>query len=174
MSFWQLLWFFFLLVLFIVGVFALCAVVAMATAGHRRTRYLAGGIDLVDEMTQQQFGQYLTNYFQHSGYAVTLISQDENFGTTLLLQSNNEKRYVFAKRSPRAIPESEVLQALNTAGGLGVKNILLVTNCVLFRNMDTQVKEQGVIVWDRETLIPLMGKAGARRFAVQAIGEQAI
>lgn len=170
----QILWFFFLLVLFIAGVFALCAIVAMATAGKRRTRYLAGGIDLVDEMTQKQFGQYLTNYFQHSGYAVTLISQGENFGTTLLLQSNDEKRYVFAKRSARGVPDSEVLHALNIAGGLGIKNILLVTNCVLFRNMNTQVKEQGVGVWDRETLIPLMGKAAAKKFAVQAIGEQAI
>ena len=172
MDFWHLLLFFLLLLVFVVGVFALFVMFAMATTGKRQTNYLDGGIDLVDEMTQEQFGRYLTGYFEHDGYAVTPLSQDEVLGTTLLLYKSNEKRFVFAKRSRRAVPDTEVTHALNTTNAAQATDRLIVTNCVLFRDMDKTVKEQGVTVWDRERLIPLMGKAKAKRFAVQAIIEE--
>lgn len=172
MHFWHLLLFFLLLLVFVVGVFALLAILAMATTGIRHKRYLAGGIDLVDEMTQEQFGKYLGGYFEHDGYTITLLSYDEVSGAALLVCRDSEKRFVFAKRSRRGVPDTEVTDALNTAETMKATDRLIVTNCVLFRDMDQKVKKQGVTVWDREMLIPLMGKAKARRFAVQAIGEQ--
>lgn len=172
MDFWHLLLFFLLLLVFVVGVFALLVMFAIVTTGKRQTNYLDGGINLVDEMTQEQFGQYLTGYFEQTGYAVTLLAQDEAFGTTLLVCKKNEKRFVFAKRSENGVPDMEVVHALQTADDAKATGKLIVTNSVLFRDMDKKVKEQGVTVWDRERLIPLMGKAKARRFAVQAIGEQ--
>jgi HJR/Mrr/RecB family endonuclease len=160
---------FWLVPLLVVCLVLLSVGYATVSAEVRHRRYLAGGIDLVDSMTQEQFGQYLMSYFEASGHTVSLVSQDEAAGTRFITSIDDERRFIFAKRARNGVPDAEVAHALDSARATTIRDILIVTNSVLFRNMDGQVKAQGVKVWDREKLISYMGKAGARKFALQAI-----
>ncbi len=165
MGFLHLLW---LVPLFAVGLYLLVFAMMVASVQLRNRRYLDGGIDLVDKMTQEQFGTYLLSYFKHKGYDVTISRQDEATGTLLIARKNGQQRIVFAKRSCNGVSDAEVVQALDYAKAAETR-MLIVTNSILSRFKDEEVKKQGVEVWDREKLIPYMGKAGARKFALQAI-----
>ncbi len=155
--------------LFAIGLVILAVAVATASAEIRHRRYLAGGIDLVDaDMTQEQFGQYLMSYFEHSGDAVSIVSQSDT-GLTFIANGNSEQRFIFAKRSRNGVPDEEIGHALDSARALQVKEVIIVTDSVLSQKMDEQAKADGITVWDREKLIPVMGKANARQFALSAI-----
>ena len=155
--------------LFAIGLVILAVAVATASAEIRHRRYLAGGIDLVDaDMTQEQFGQYLMSYFEHSGDAVSIVSQSDT-GLTFIANGNSEQRFIFAKRSRNGVPDEEIGHALDSARALQVKEVIIVTDSVLSQKMDEQARADGITVWDREKLIPVMGKANARQFALSAI-----
>ncbi len=124
-------------------------------------------------MTQEQFGTYLLSYFKHKGHVVTISKQDEATGTMLIAGRNGQQRLIFAKRSRNGVSDAEVAHALDYAKTAKAKRILIITNSVLSRLKDEEVKKQGVEVWDREKLIPYMGKASARQFALQAIENHA-
>ena len=156
--------------LFVIGLVILAVAVATASAEIRHKRYLAGGIDMVDaDMTQEQFGQYLMCYFENRGYTVSVVSLSEAEGFSFIAGRNGQQRFVFAKRSRNGVPDQQVLQALAEAAASQLKDITIVTNSVLSRTMDERVKSQGVKVWDRELIIPYLGRANARRFAEEAI-----
>ena len=156
--------------LFVIGLVILAVAVATASAEIRHRHYdLAGGIDLVDAgMTQEQFGHYLMSYFEHLGNAVSVVSQSET-EFIFIAQCNSKQRFVFAKRSRNGVPDEEVSNALCSAKALQIEEVTIVTNSVLSRQMDEQAKADGVTIWDHEKLIPLMGKANARQFAMSAI-----
>jgi len=165
-GFLHLLW---LVPLFVIGLYLFAFVTMIISVQIRNRRYLAGGIDLVDEMTQKQFGDYITSYLEHSGYSVSLVRQDEEIGTALLATKNGRERFIFAKRSRGGVSDEEVANALDLARAATAGEVQIITNSLLSRSKREQVKKQGVTVWDREKLIPYMGKAGARRFALQAL-----
>jgi len=165
-GFLHLLW---LVPAFALGFYLLVFVMMLVSVQVRNRRYLAGGIDLVDEVTQKQFGDYITSYLEHSGYSVSLVRQDEEIGTALLATKNGRERFIFAKRSRGGVPDEEVANALALARTATAGEVQIITNSLLSRSKDEQVKKQGVTVWDREKLIPYMGKAGARKFALQAL-----
>ena len=162
-----------LIPLSVIGLFLLAFAVSTTTANRRHKNYLTGGIDLVDDMTQAQFGRYLANYFQNFGYNVSILRQDEETGVAFITSKAGQKRFVFAKRSRTGVSDSDVTEALNLAKAAEIAQVLIITNSVLSRNMDEQLKKQGMSVWDREKLIPYMGKVGARKFALQAIESHA-
>ena len=165
-SFLHLLW---LVPLLAIGLVVLAVAYATVSAEIRHRRYLAGGIDLVDaDMTQEQFGQYLMGYFKHFGDAVSIVSQSEA-GYIFIASCNSKQRFIFAKRSRNGVPDEEVSKALGSARALQIKEVTIITNSGLSRKMDEQVKSDGITVCDREKLIPLMGKANARQFALSAI-----
>ncbi len=165
-GFLHLLW---LVPLSAIGLFALAVAYATASAGMRHRRYIAGGLDLVDaDMTQEQFGRYLSGYFRSTSHNVSILQQSEATGTLFLVEKDGQQRVVYAKRSRNGVSDAEVTQALEDAR-TDASSLLIVTNSVLSWHKNDEVKKQGVEVWDREKLIPYMGKAGARRFALQAI-----
>ncbi len=86
-GFLHLLW---LVPLIAIGLVVLAVAYATASAEIRQKRYLAGGIDLVDEMTQEQFGTYLLGYFKDRSYDVTISKQDEAMGTLLIAGKNGQ------------------------------------------------------------------------------------
>ena len=165
-GFLHLLW---LVLLFVIGLYLFAFVTMIISVQIRNRRYLAGGIDLVDQMTQKQFGNYVSSYFEHSGYTMSLVRQDEATGTALLAVKKGRERFIFAKRSLGGVSDEEVANALDLARTATAGEVQIITNSLLSRSKDEQVKKQGVTVWDREKLIPYMGKAGARKFALQAL-----
>ena len=101
---------------------AVTAVVALASWARRSRDGLARrhGLDGIDDMTGEEFEDWLARRFRRAGWRVRHTAQSGDFGADLLIERDGEEWVVQAKRQARPVAERHSLAlALELAGGRG-------------------------------------------------------
>lgn len=118
-----------------------------------RKKYLASRINEIDQMDGVTFEQMLMAYFEKYGYRVKSTPKSNDYGADLILIKDGEKVVVQAKRYKGKVGVAAVQQAYSSMGYYKASRCMVITNAYYTSQAKKLAKANGVILWDRDTLI---------------------
>jgi|SRR3989344_5801870 len=104
-------------------------------------------------MTGQQFEDYVSNLFSHLGYIVKITGGLEDMGCDLVVEKDNIKTAVQAKRWKNPVRTEAVQEVVTSMGMYGCTKSLVVTNSTFTWRARRLASGNNVELWDRFKLI---------------------
>ena len=150
---------------------AVTVVVAVASwtrrgrAGWARRHTLDG----IDEMTGEEFEDWLAVLFRRAGWRVRHTATTGDFGADLLISRDGEDWVVQAKRQARPVGVAAVQQAAAARPHYDADGAMVVTNTTFTAQAVTLADSAGVVLWDRDDIAQqlLSGRGVATRHEVR-------
>ena len=142
---------------------AVTAVVALASWARRSRDGLARrhGLDGIDDMTGEEFEDWLARRFRRAGWRVRHTAQSGDFGADLLIERDGEEWVVQAKRQARPVGVAAVQQAAAARPHYGADGAMVVTNTTFTAQAVALAESAEVVLWDREVVaVELAGGRG--------------
>lgn len=126
---------------------------------RRRTyhRYMNSTIHAVDNMSGEEFEEYLQAHFKSKGYHVEHVGQKGDFGADLILGRGNDKIIVQAKRYSSNVGVAAVQQVISAKEYYGGSHAMVVTNSHFTSAAKQMADRCAVELWDRDTLKKVFG-----------------
>lgn len=119
-----------------------------------RNRNLATSrIQEIDAMDGVTFEYFLQAHFEKLGYKVKTTPKSSDYGADLILTKDGIKTVVQAKRYKGKVGVAAIQQAYASMGFYKASRCMVITNSYYTSQARTLAKKNGVILWDRETLI---------------------
>lgn len=106
----------------------LCLSVFIIKAAIIRSRLAGASMKRIDNMTGEEFEQYLGILYKKKGYKVEFTPGTMDFGADLILTKGKVKTIVQAKRYRNSVGEAAVQQVLAAKGYYNADQCLVVTN----------------------------------------------
>ncbi|MCM3714171.1 restriction endonuclease [Halalkalibacter oceani] len=88
----------------------------------------SGSLLDIDEMTEQEFQQFLVPLFQSQGYSVTRPKKNEKRTADLILRKRGVKAVVHAKRQNGPLDKQAVLEVMSLKQKYKATRLVIVTN----------------------------------------------
>ncbi|MCM3759546.1 restriction endonuclease [Alkalihalobacillus oceani] len=88
----------------------------------------AGSLLDLDEMTEQEFQQFLVPLFQYQGYSVTRPIKNEKRTADLILRKRGVKAVVHAKRQNGPLDKQAILDVMSLKQKYKATRLVIVTN----------------------------------------------
>ncbi|EPZ41273.1 restriction endonuclease [Alicyclobacillus acidoterrestris] len=108
----------------------------------------------IDEMTGEQFEEFMYFFFRKSGWDVKRTPHSSDYGADLLVKSPQGKTIcIQLKRYSKPVGVSAVQEVIAASKYYKTDDSMLITNSTLTRNAVRLAAESDVHVWDRERLI---------------------
>jgi restriction system protein len=127
---------------------------------QRKRRILfESGIDKVDDMSGMIFEEFLMEHFKHLGYTGYLTPRTENYGADLVLQKDEIKTVVQAKRWKSNVGTDAIQQVIEAVKQYGANKGLVVTNSSFTESAYELANFKGIELWDRKKLIQIMDES---------------
>ncbi len=123
----------------------------------KRWRILHFSLRRIDNMSGQDFEEYLQYQFEQLGFQVFPTKISNDYGADLILQKKNLTIAVQAKRYQGNIGVKAVQEVIGSMAYYHAQKGLVVTNSTYTRNAGELALANDVILWDRDVLIRLMG-----------------
>jgi HJR/Mrr/RecB family endonuclease len=106
----------------------------------------------IDLMTDQEFEQFLMDFFKNRGYTIEKRKRSHEQGLALLLEKNNEQTMIQTKRCSTPVGNTVIQEVNNERDYLQCSQAIVLTNS-RFTNTAKQLAGQlDVDLWDREKL----------------------
>ena len=99
------------------------------------------------------FEYFLQAHFEKLGYKVKTTPKSSDYGADLILTKDGIKTVVQAKRYKGKVGVAAIQQAYASMGFYKASRCMVITNSYYTSQARTLAKKNGVILWDRETLI---------------------
>ena len=106
----------------------LCIAVLLIKTAVSRSRLAGASMKRIDNMTGEEFEQYLGILYKRRGYKVEFTPGTMDFGADLILTKGRTKSIVQAKRYRNMVGEAAVQQVLAAKGYYNADQCLVVTN----------------------------------------------
>ena len=127
---------------------------------QRKRRILfESGIDKVDNMTGIIFEEFLLEHFKHLGYTGYLTPRNENYGADLIIQKEEIKVVVQAKRWKNNVGVDAIQQVSGAIKHYNADKGLVVTNSSFTKSAYELANSNEIELWDRVKLIEVMDKS---------------
>ncbi|HDX9588878.1 TPA: restriction endonuclease [Bacillus pseudomycoides] len=117
----------------------------------------------IDKMNGHQFEEYLGVLFQKLGYQTQVTKASGDFGADLILQKNNKKIIVQAKRYGKNVGISSVQEIVGAKAFYKADETWVVTNSKFTPAARKLASANRVVLIDRERLIQLGVKVNKRK-----------
>lgn len=121
---------------------------------HRQWRKVE--MDAIDEMTGEQFEQYLVQLFKAHGYKVKHTPLSGDYGADLILKEGNYTIVVQAKRYRSTVGLQAVQEALGAINMYGADEAWVVTNSTYTNQAKKLAEANDVYLVDRQGLRELV------------------
>lgn len=119
----------------------------------KRKKLVSSRIYEIDKMDGVTFEQLLMAHFEKNGYKVRSTPKSNDYGADLILIKDGEKVVVQAKRYKGKVGVAAVQQAYSSMGYYKASRCMVITNAYYTSQAKKLAKANGVILWDRDTLI---------------------
>ncbi len=120
---------------------------------YRRHRLMKAGMPEIDHMTGDEFKRRLGLLFEKRGYRVEYVgSHRGDYGADLVLEKDNVRTVVQAKRHAHYIDGGAVKEAYTARNMYNATRAMVVTNNYFSRPAKVLAKTNDVELWDREEL----------------------
>lgn len=121
-------------------------------------------IDSINSLSGQDFEEFLYYLFLNLGFDVIKTKSSHDYGADLLLKINNITIAVQSKLYYKhSVGTSSVQEVYSSIKYYNARTGIVVTNSYFTSSAKTLAKSTNVILWDRETLIKLIGLQGSER-----------
>lgn len=125
---------------------------------YKYKKYMNCSIGEVDQMTGEEFEEFLAAHFKNSGYRVKLTPITNDYGADLILKKLGEKIVVQAKRWKTSVGIEAVQQVIGSLRYYNAHDALVVTNSTYTKNAAYLAKANNIQLWDRKDLLEFMDK----------------
>jgi restriction system protein len=116
-------------------------------------RLHVAGIDDIDRMDGKAFEQRLWLLFTKLGYRVEQTPYSGDYGADLIIERNNVRSVVQAKRYSKPVGLSAVQESFTAMARYGCSNAIVVTNRTFTKQAKELAHNNKVELWERERLI---------------------
>jgi restriction system protein len=106
----------------------------------------------VDDMTGEQFEDWLAVLFRRAGYRVRHTAASGDFGADLIISMDGEAWVVQAKRQARPVGVAAVQQAAAARPHYDADGAMVVTNATFTAQAVTLATSADVVLWDRDDI----------------------
>lgn len=121
-----------------------------------RRRLRKAGIREIDQMTGEEFEQYLEMLFKRRGYRVSMTATSGDYGCDLLLQDGSEVIAVQAKRYSGSVGVKAVQEIIGAVRMYEATEAWVVTNSYFTKQAIQLADSNDVYLIDRNDLIELI------------------
>ena len=139
--------------LFFLPFFILFFAVFIFIKFKERQRILNSGITEIDEMSGQDFEIFLVGLFSKLGYKVEHTGKTGDFGVDLVIELNDIRTIVQAKRYKEKVGEDAVREAYSAMYMHNCILSMVVTNSYYTPMAKELAKSNNVALWDRNDLV---------------------
>ncbi|GGI16592.1 restriction endonuclease [Gottfriedia solisilvae] len=119
----------------------------------RNERLRQSGINEIDKMDGVAFEKYLKELFVKMGYSVKLTSVTGDYGADLILEKNNKKIVVQAKRYSKSVGIKAVQEVKSAMSHYKAREAWVVSNSFYTQAAINLAKSNNVRLIDRKELI---------------------
>lgn len=136
--------------------FIIAMIILAIFAKARKEKLRASGIAEIDKMSGVQFEQYLALLFQDLNYTVKTTPATGDFGADLILQKDNRKIVVQAKRYSKNVGIKAVQEVKSAIDHYKANEAWVVTNSFFTKAAVELSQSNSVSLVNREQLIKLI------------------
>lgn len=119
-------------------------------------RLKKSGITDIDQMDGIQFEHYLSHLFSSQGYKVTVTRAIGDYGADLVIEKNDKKIVVQAKRYKKNIGIDAIQQVHSSKNYYGATEAWVITNSYYTKAAENLADSNSVRLIDREDLIEMI------------------
>lgn len=123
----------------------------------KKKRYMeklkSSGIMDIDKMAGSVFEDYLQSVFMNNGYKVLQTKRTRDFGADLILEKDNIKTIVQAKRYKSKVGIKAIQEAAASIKHYDCHNAIVVTNSYFTKPAKDLAASNKVELWNRDILI---------------------
>lgn len=130
----------------------LLGIVWFCKSYRKRNYYAKCSLEDIDEMTGEEFEEYLQYHFEKKGYKAQITKLSNDYGVDLILQDKKKSIAVQAKRYQANIGNSAVQEVVAGMQYYKCDMAMVITNSHYTKNAINLAKECDVELWDREHL----------------------
>lgn len=110
----------------------------------------------IDNLSGEEFEQYLATLFQKLGYQVELTKGSGDYGADLIIVKNNERKVIQAKRYNSSVGISAVQEVIGSKEYYKALKCMVVTNNYFTPNAKGLAEANNVELWDRDILMKMI------------------
>ncbi len=110
----------------------------------------------IDNLSGNEFEEYLLNLFKNLGYDGRLTPTSNDFGADLIVSKDDEKVVVQAKRYSNTVGISSVQEVIGARNYYQANKCLVVTSNYFTPNAIDLAEANNVELWDRDVLIKMI------------------
>jgi len=118
----------------------------------RHKNYLNSGLNVVDKMSGTEFEEFLLVHFKQMGYRSRLTPVTTDYGADLVLEKDDVKTVVQAKRWGQKVGVEAVQQILGAMGYYKASKAIVITNNYCSKNAHVLADSNNIEIWNRDTL----------------------
>jgi restriction system protein len=163
------LWFKFgnLTVPFLVLGFIAAIILGLAFYFYRKhkKKLMESGIDLIDEMSGTVFEELLMEHFKKLGYRAKMTAKTADYGADLILEKDDEKIVVQAKRWKQNVGVPAIQQVVAAIKHYQADKGMVISNSYFTPNAERLARSNNIELWDRDKLIDFLSKARGRQLS---------
>lgn len=115
-------------------------------------------IEIIDNMTGEEFELFMTRYFAEHGFKVTHTPLSGDYGIDLILENDFVKIGVQAKCYSNKVTLSAIQEVVAGLRHYGLSSGMVVTINYFQPSAIQLAKENNIILWDRNKLIEKLGQ----------------
>ncbi len=119
-------------------------------------KFKKAGIYDIDELSGEEFEQYLGNLFERRGFKVTYTKASSDYGADLILIDLEDTIVVQAKRYTGSVGVKAVQEVIGALKMYEATQAWVITNSYFTRQAETLAETNDVYLIDREELIELI------------------
>lgn len=123
---------------------------------YKYKKYINSSIWDVDQMTGEEFEEFLAAHFKNSGYKTKLTPITNDYGADLILKKHGDKIVVQAKRWKTPVGIEAVQQVIGSLRYYNAYDALVVTNSTYTSNASQLARVNNIQLWDRKDLLEFM------------------
>lgn len=131
---------------------------------HKR-KLMESGIDLIDKMSGSLFEELLLEHFKKLGYKAKMTPATADYGADLILEKENEKIVVQAKRWKQNVGIAAVQQVVGAINHYQANKGMVISNSFYTQNAEKLAESNNIELWDRDKLINFLSKAREKEMA---------
>ncbi|WP_422851237.1 restriction endonuclease [Bacillus nitratireducens] len=125
-------------------------------------------IDEIDQMNGLQFEEYLSSLYQSLGYNTEVTKGSGDFGADLILENNDEKIIVQAKRYKNKVSIQSVQEITAAKRYYNANHAWVVTNSYFTKPARELATANDVLLIDRDLLIKLSAQVNRENATTRA------
>jgi restriction system protein len=122
----------------------------------RRKQLLASGIYAADKLTGHEFEHFLKDVFIKLGFRVTLTAQSGDYGADLIIEKDNIRTVVQAKRYKKLVGIQAIQEVVSAKQHYKCSHALVVTNSNFTKAARNLAYSNHVTLWYRKRLITVL------------------